>query len=302
MLAALEALLRLRQAACHPRSCPARRARDAPRRSSGCARASRTVRRGGAQGARVLAVDLAARSHRAAPARPPASVHARSTARPSIAPASSARSRPTTDRRSCLISLEGRRDRAEPHRRRSRVPDGSVVESRRRGSGGRPRAPHRPGPPGDGLPASSPRKPSRSASSCSSKPSAASPTPRCRMPLRASSLTARRSPLACSREWEALRSVPSLSLRSGYVSFPIKAGVREALSEKRTFPVSGYRRKGSGAKPGSAKPRERSRRAKGVVDAGRTPKPNERIVVLVTEVDRRRRGGSSSSNATSTTR
>ena len=46
---------------------------------------------------------------------------------------------------------EGGRLRPQPHRRRLRDPSRSLVESRRRGSGQRPRPPHRPDPPGDHL-------------------------------------------------------------------------------------------------------------------------------------------------------
>ena len=44
------------------------------------------------------------------------------------------------------------RSRPQPHGRRPRLHPRPLVESRRRGSGGRPRPPHRPGAPGDDLP------------------------------------------------------------------------------------------------------------------------------------------------------
>ncbi len=47
---------------------------------------------------------------------------------------------------------QGGRLRPQPHRRRQRDPPRSVVEPRRRGSGLRPRAPHRPGPAGHRVP------------------------------------------------------------------------------------------------------------------------------------------------------
>ena len=76
VLAALEALLRLRQAACHPALVPGQHADDVVE-GRAPARGARGRRRRRAQGARLLAVDVAARSRRAAPrATPGIALHA----------------------------------------------------------------------------------------------------------------------------------------------------------------------------------------------------------------------------------
>ena len=150
MLAALEALLRLRQAACHPGLVPGQTRRVVVE-GRAARRGARRRRRGRSQGARLLAVDVPARSRRAAAARRRHRVHAarrldaRSRRRRRAIPG---RRGPAGD----ADLAQGRRHRPQPHRRRSRLPARPVVEPRRRGSGRRPRAPHRADAPGDGLP------------------------------------------------------------------------------------------------------------------------------------------------------
>ena len=84
---------------------------------------------------------------------------------------------------------QGRRHRPQPDRRRPRLPARPVVEPGGRGPSGRPRAPHRSGPPRSSCIASSPRTRSRSGSCCCRRPSARSPRPRCRARGAAGSLT-----------------------------------------------------------------------------------------------------------------
>ena len=151
MLAALEALLRLRQAACHPALVPGQSAPHLVEARS-AARGAVDRRRRGPQGAGVLAVDLAARSDRARPrprrarVRAPRRQHARPRRRRGALPGPG---RPAGD----AGLAQGGRHRPQPDRRRPRVPVRPVVEPRRRGPGRRPRPPHRPDAPGDGLPA-----------------------------------------------------------------------------------------------------------------------------------------------------
>ena len=111
------------------------------------------VRRGGPQGAGLLAVHE--------PARPSCARGSTTTASPTSTSTADARPR----RRACDAlpersglrpvpdQPEGRRPRAEPDRGRLRVPARSVVEPGGRGAGDRPRAPHRPDPARVRLPA-----------------------------------------------------------------------------------------------------------------------------------------------------
>ena len=97
VLAALEALLRLRQAACHAALVPGQHATT----SSKVERLVEALEDVGGrrpQGARLLAVDLAPRPGRAAPRRARASRSRGSTARRAIAPPSSPSSRPRAAR------------------------------------------------------------------------------------------------------------------------------------------------------------------------------------------------------------
>ena len=98
VLAALEALLRLRQAACHAALVPGQHA-DVVVEGRATARGARGRGGRGPQGARLLAVDVAARSGRAAPARGRASASRASTARRAIAAPWCASSRTTRARR-----------------------------------------------------------------------------------------------------------------------------------------------------------------------------------------------------------
>ena len=116
------------------------------------ARGARHRLRRGPQGAGVLAVDLAARPRRAAPRRrrhrllPAGRQHPRSRRGGGDVPGS--RRAAGADR-----VAQGRRHRAQPHRRRPRVPPRPLVEPGGRGPGRRPRPPHRPGQAGHGVPA-----------------------------------------------------------------------------------------------------------------------------------------------------
>ena len=89
---------------------------------------------------------------RAAPRARRASASRASTARRAIAAPSSNEFQAEAGPAGHARVAQGGRHRPQPHRGRSRLPARSVVEPRRRGSGRRPRAPHRAGPAGDGLP------------------------------------------------------------------------------------------------------------------------------------------------------
>ena len=145
VLAALEALLRLRQAACHPALVPGQQRRH---RSSKIERLLEALEEAAADGHKALVFSqwtalldlvephLAARRHPRSRA---------STARRAIA-ARVVSDVPGRGGPPVMLRLaQGRRHGPQPHRRRSRVPPRSVVEPGRRGSGRRPRAPHRPG-------------------------------------------------------------------------------------------------------------------------------------------------------------
>jgi SNF2 family DNA or RNA helicase len=145
VLEALEALLRLRQAACHPALVPGQTAET----SAKVERLRESLETVAAEGHKALVfsqwtslLDLiephltAARS-----ASPPRRVDrgSRGSRRAVSGPRGAA---------GASDLAEGRGDGSESHRGRPRVPDGPVVEPRRRGPGRRPRAPHRPGPAG----------------------------------------------------------------------------------------------------------------------------------------------------------
>ena len=161
---ALEALLRLRQAACHPALVPGQTRADVVE-GRGAARGARDRGRRGPQGAGVLAVDQPARSDRAAPARAPSSPFARLDGSTRDRGEVVARFQADDGPPVMLVSLKaggtGLNLTAADHVFLLRP----VVEPRRRGPGRRPRPPHRPGRARCSSTAWSPPAPSRSASS-----------------------------------------------------------------------------------------------------------------------------------------
>ena len=148
----LEALLRLRQAACHPGLIDAKRVRRAQRQARRAAGAvwARSLR-GRPQGAGVLAVHQPAgdRARAAGRSGRRLRVPRRHDARPAGA-------RGALPERSGLRPVpdqpEGRRPGPEPDGGRIRLPARPLVEPGGGSAGDRPRAPHRPDAPGIRLP------------------------------------------------------------------------------------------------------------------------------------------------------
>src|SRR6185369_16969080 len=127
----------------------------AVRQARAAAPPARRGSRRGAQGARLLPIHQLSR-----PAAPPA----RCRRAPLSVPRRQDQGPPGVRRQVPVRRLsalsdqpQGGRARSQSHRRRIRLPARSVVEPGRRGAGGRPRAPHRPGAHGLRLPARSPR-------------------------------------------------------------------------------------------------------------------------------------------------
>ncbi len=152
----LEALLRLRQAACHPGlinpSCDHR----AQRQARDAHPLDRRGRRGRAQGSGLLPVHQLP-GDRPRPARP-GKARLRIPRRPHPQPGREGRAVPD---RPGLPDLpyqpQGRRPGPEPDRRRIRLPARPLVEPGGRGPGHRPLAPHRPDPARLRLPPDLPR-------------------------------------------------------------------------------------------------------------------------------------------------
>ena len=155
VMAALEALLRLRQAACHPALLPtAIRGGAAPAQSSKLERLLEALEDAVADGHSALVfsqwtslLDLI-EPHLDAAGIAFTRLDGTTRDRAGVVGDVPGRRRPAGH----AALAQGRRHRPQPDRRRPRVPDRPVVEPRRRGPGRRPRPPHRPGQAGDGLP------------------------------------------------------------------------------------------------------------------------------------------------------
>jgi hypothetical protein len=171
----LEALLRLRQAACDAALVPGARS-SAPPSSRCCARTSRSpsprdTRRSCSRSGRRCSTASSRYARGGAPVRAPRRIDARPRGGGRGVPE---RERPARDDRVAAR----RRNRAQPDRGRQRVHPRSLVEPRGRGAGRRPRAPDRSDATRDGVPAGRLRHRSRSACSRSRRASARSPRPR----------------------------------------------------------------------------------------------------------------------------
>ncbi len=141
----LEALLRLRQAACHPGLIDPKRDRRPLREARLSPAAPRRGPRRRAQGARLLAVHELPRDR--APEARRARVCLRVPRWPDARPRRARAPFPGADRAGPLLDQpEGGWARPEPDRGRVRVPARSLVEPGGRGAGHRPHSPHRPEP------------------------------------------------------------------------------------------------------------------------------------------------------------
>ena len=165
VLEALEALLRLRQAACHPALVPGQQAETSSKvelllealdERAGRRATRRWSSRSGPRCSTCVEPHARARGDRAS-LRLDGSTRDRGGGGRALP----GRRRPAGD----AGLAQGGRHRAQPHRGRPRVPARPVVEPGRRGPGRRPRPPHRPGQAGDRLPAGRARTRSRSGSS-----------------------------------------------------------------------------------------------------------------------------------------
>ncbi len=143
----LEALLRLRQAACHPGLIdPARRQDPSAKLDALLPQLEEVIEEGHkalvfSQFTSLLAIVRERLDSKGDRLRVPR--------RPDARPRSPRRAIPERPGLPAVPDQpQGRRARAEPHRRRVRLPARPVVEPGRRGPGHRPRPPHRPGTPG----------------------------------------------------------------------------------------------------------------------------------------------------------
>ena len=149
----LEALLRLRQAACHPGlvdTHAARRAEREARRAAAAARRGRS-RKGTRRSSSRSSQLPRHRARRGSTSAGIAYEYLDGRTRDRQRASSASRTIPTC--RLFLDQPEGRRPRPQPDRGRVRLPARSLVEPGRRGAGHRPRAPHRPDAPRLRLPA-----------------------------------------------------------------------------------------------------------------------------------------------------
>ncbi len=152
----LRSITLLRQLSLHPGLVNGGRRRRPLREARRARRAAPRYRRRRPPGARVQPVHPLPRPGPRLVSTTRASDTATSTAAPAGASACSSASR-SGDDPGLPAQPQGRRIRAQPDRGRLLLPARPVVEPRHREPGDRPHPPHRPDPPGDGLPDDRPR-------------------------------------------------------------------------------------------------------------------------------------------------